>query len=68
LDTHGWDTLTASTSDLFAANGLAPRAENYDDRPPFAVAAHISATLKVGFQDAHASDHTDWDRAHHGAR
>jgi O-methyltransferase involved in polyketide biosynthesis len=32
LDTHGWDTLTASTSDLFAAHRLAPRAENNDDR------------------------------------
>jgi hypothetical protein len=30
LDTHGWDTLTASTSDLFAAHRLAPRAENND--------------------------------------
>jgi methyltransferase (TIGR00027 family) len=56
LDTHGWDTLTASTSDLFAANGLAQRAENDDDRAPFAVAAYISATLKVGFQDAYGGD------------
>jgi hypothetical protein len=68
LDTHGWDTLTASTSDLFADNGLAPRAENDDDRAPFAVAAYISATLKVGFQGAHSDDHTDRDLAHHGAR
>jgi hypothetical protein len=53
LDTLGWDTRTASTSDLFAANRLAPRAENDDDRAPFALAAYISATLKVGFQGAH---------------
>jgi hypothetical protein len=67
LDTHGWDTLTASTSDLFAANELA-RTENDDDRAPFAVAAYISATLKVGFQDAHGGDNTDRDLAHYGAR
>jgi methyltransferase (TIGR00027 family) len=47
LDAHGWDILTASTSDLFAANRLAPRAENDDDSGPFAVATYISATLKV---------------------
>jgi hypothetical protein len=64
LDTHGWDTLTASTSDLFAANRLTPRTENDDDRAPFAV----SATLKVGFQRSHGGDHTDRDLAHHGAR
>jgi methyltransferase (TIGR00027 family) len=67
LDTHGWDTLTASTSDLFAANGLAG-AENDDDRAPFAVAAYISATLKVGFQGADGGDDTGRDLAHHGAR
>jgi hypothetical protein len=47
LDARGWDTLTASTSDLFAANRLALRAENDDDRGPFAVAVYISATLTV---------------------
>jgi methyltransferase (TIGR00027 family) len=47
LDTHGWDTLTATTSDLFAANLLAPRAENDYDRGPFAVAVYVSATLTV---------------------
>ena len=47
LDTHGWDTLTATTSDLFAANLLAPPAENDDDSGPFAVAVYISATLTV---------------------
>src|ERR1700730_6878649 len=35
LNTHGWDTRTASTSDLFTANRL-PSAENDDDRKPFA--------------------------------
>jgi methyltransferase (TIGR00027 family) len=62
LDTHGWDTLTASTSDLFAANGLAQRAEKDDDNAPFTVAAYISATLR-----AHGGDHTDGVLAHHGA-
>jgi hypothetical protein len=47
LDTHGWDTLTATTSDLFAANLLAARAENDYDSGPFAVAVYISATLTV---------------------
>jgi methyltransferase (TIGR00027 family) len=65
LDTDGWDTLTASTSDLFGANGLAPIADNDDDRAPFAVVAYISATLKVGFQ---GGDHTDGELAHHGGR
>ena len=68
LDTLGWDTLTASTSDLLAANRIAPRAENDDDRAPFAVAAYISATLKVGFQGTHGGDDTDRDLAHHATR
>jgi methyltransferase (TIGR00027 family) len=67
LDTHGWDTLTASTSDLFAANGLAQRAEEDDDNAPFTVAAYISATLRVGFQGVHGGDHTDGDLAHDSA-
>jgi methyltransferase (TIGR00027 family) len=67
LNTHGWDTRTASTADLFTANRL-PSAENDDDRIPFAVAAYISATLKVGFQGTHGGDHTDRDLAHHATR
>ena len=50
------------------AGRLAPRAENDDDRAPFAVAAYISATLKVGFQGTHGGDHTDRDLAHHATR
>jgi methyltransferase (TIGR00027 family) len=68
LDTHGWDTLTASTSDLFAANGLAQRAEKDDGNAPFTVAAYISATLRVGFQGADGGDHTDGALADRGAR
>ncbi|MDT5029768.1 MAG: hypothetical protein QOE61_6946 [Micromonosporaceae bacterium] len=52
LDTDGWETLTASTSDLFATNRLAPRAESDGDKGPFAVAAYISATLTVRLSDS----------------
>jgi methyltransferase (TIGR00027 family) len=52
LDTDGWESLMASTSDLFAINRLASRAESDDDRGPFTVAAYISATLKVRLSDS----------------
>jgi methyltransferase (TIGR00027 family) len=45
LAAHGWETVTASTSELFAANGLAPIAEDGDGRTPLAVTVYLSATL-----------------------
>jgi O-methyltransferase involved in polyketide biosynthesis len=34
LDTDGWETLTASTSDLFATSRLAPRTESDTTEDP----------------------------------
>ena len=46
LDAQGWETVRASTSELFLANGLNPVDGNDDDRAPFAVAVYVSSTLK----------------------
>lgn len=45
LNAQGWQTVAASTSELFRANGLDPISENDDDRAPFAIATYINATL-----------------------
>ena len=47
LATDGWETVGASTSELFLANGLDAIAEHDDDRAPFAIATYISAKLRV---------------------
>jgi methyltransferase (TIGR00027 family) len=47
LDAQGWETVRASTSELFLANGLDPIAELDDDRAPFAIAAYTDATLRA---------------------
>jgi methyltransferase (TIGR00027 family) len=44
LAAQGWGTVGASTSELFAANGLAPVDEHDNDRAPFAFAVYVSAT------------------------
>jgi hypothetical protein len=40
LNAHGWNTVSASTSELFVANGLDPVDEHDDDRAPFALALY----------------------------
>lgn len=47
LATHGWETVSASASELFVANGLDPVNENDDDRAPFAIPVYITATLQA---------------------
>jgi methyltransferase (TIGR00027 family) len=47
LATHEWETVSASASELFVANGLDPVNENDDDRAPFAIPVYITATLQA---------------------
>jgi methyltransferase (TIGR00027 family) len=45
LNTHGWETVTTATSELFVANGLEP-ARHDSDEDALANVAYLSATLK----------------------
>jgi methyltransferase (TIGR00027 family) len=68
LDTHGWETVGASTSELFLANGLDPITEHDDDRAPFAITVYVSSTLNAKFPGRHGGNDTERDSAHQGAR